>query len=115
VDFMPLHDYNNYLEQCGIVIMNHYRQQAVGNVLTMLWMGAKVYLDERNSLYHYLKRIGVYVFSIQKDLHEDNPDLFLLLNVEERNENRNILKAEIGQDHLLKELRRQLEAVMDEH
>lgn len=114
VDFMPLHVYNTFLEQCGIVIMNHYRQQAVGNVLTMLWMGAKVYLDERNSLYHYLKRIGVYVFSVQEDLRKDNPNLFSLLSTAKRDTNRKILETEIGQDHLLEELRMQLGAIADE-
>lgn len=115
VDFMPLHEYNKHLEQCGIVIMNHYRQQAVGNVLTMLWMGAKVYLDERNTLFHYLKRIGIYVFSIQKDLRSDNPNVFNLLEKNFQESNREILKGEIGQKALLEKLRSQLETIMHEH
>src|SRR5690606_8564482 len=69
---MPLHEYNEYLRLCGIVIMNNYRQQAVGNILTMIWMGAKVFLNEETSLYKYLKRIGVFVFSISTDLDRDN-------------------------------------------
>jgi hypothetical protein len=114
IDFMPLHDYNEYIEQCGIVIMNHYRQQAVGNVLTMLWMGAKVYLDERNTLYHYLNRIGVHVFSIQTELHNDNPEVFSLLSIEDQDNNRHILKNEIGQNLLLKKLREQLIPIVNE-
>lgn len=112
VEFMPLHEYNQYLEQCGIVIMNHYRQQAVGNVLTMLWMGAKVYLDERNTLYHYLKRIGIYVFSIQKDLRNENPKVFLLLEKRFQDANRNILRMEIGQKALLSKLETQLKIIV---
>src|SRR5690554_997666 len=111
VDFMPLHEYNTLLEQCGIVIMNHYRQQALGNILTMLWMGAKVYLDERNTIYHYLLRIGVKIFSIQTDLNKNNADVLTPLHPEEQDANRRILKAEIGQEFLIKELRNHFAAL----
>lgn len=113
VDFMPLHEYNEFVENCGIVIMNHYRQQAVGNVLTMLWMGAKVYLDERNTLYSYLKRIGVYIYSIQQDLQIDNPEVFTLLERGFQDANREILKKEISQKVLLNKLQKQLKIIME--
>ena len=114
VDFMSLHDYNEYLEQCGIVIMNHYRQQAVGNVLSMLWIGAKVFLDERNTLYHYLNRIGVIIFSIQKDLTKNNLEVFTLLSNDEQDINRKILQQEVGQEHLMKQLQKQFELLLNE-
>lgn len=66
-EFIPLKEYNTILSSCSVVIMNHFRQQAVGNILAMLWMGAKVYLNESNTFYHYLKRLGVEVYSIDKD------------------------------------------------
>ncbi|TKS56988.1 TDP-N-acetylfucosamine:lipid II N-acetylfucosaminyltransferase [Mesohalobacter halotolerans] len=102
VDFMPLQEYNLYLEKCGFVIMNHYRQQAVGNVMVMLWMGAKVFLDERNTLYHYLKRLNIYVFSVKLDLNEN--ELSSILTRDQQLHNRKILLQEIGQDFLLHEL-----------
>ena len=113
VDFLPLHEYNKFLEICGIVIMNHYRQQAVGNVLTMLWMGAKVYLTEKNTLFHYLKRIGIFVFSIEEDLNSGNTEVFELLNLEQQNWNRKIIKAEIGQETLLDDLRKQFTSIIN--
>jgi len=114
VDFMSLLDYNTELEQCGIVIMNHFRQQAVGNVMTMLWMGAKVYLDERNSLFHYLTRIGVKICSIDKDLNLQNSDVFELLSIEDQNRNRLILNEEIMQDSLELELKDSFKKIFDE-
>lgn len=111
-DFMPLHEYNEYLEQCGIVIMNHYRQQAVGNVLTMLWMGAKVYLDERNTLYHYLKRIGVNIYSISKDLNSNNANSLTVLKESQQNHNREVLRNEINQEDLLDKLSSQLAQIL---
>lgn len=112
VNFMPLHKYNNYIQSCSIVVMNHYRQQAVGNVLTMLWMGAKVYLDKRNTLYHYLKRINVIVFEVTKDLNPDNPSALLPLTIEEQLHNRKCLHSEISEKEVLTELQQQLDCII---
>lgn len=112
VDFMPLHEYNKSIQSCGIVVMNHYRQQAVGNVLTMLWMGAKVYLDKRNTLYHYLKRIGVHVFEISSDLVSENKDALKLLSLEEQSHNRACLKKEISQEVSLNDLKATINSIL---
>lgn len=86
--FMPLAQYMQTIRRCGIVIMNHFRQQAIGNIVMMIWMGAKVYLNESNTFYHYLKRIGVKVFSIDSDLNETNPKVFTNLDETDAMHNR---------------------------
>ncbi len=96
-EFIPLQDYNKILQSCGIVIMNHYRQQAIGNILASMWMGAKIFLDKRNTFYHYLKRIGCYVYSME-ELSNDNINL---LNKEQIQHNRNVLLKEIGTDAIV--------------
>lgn len=111
IDFMPVHKYNEYLLQCGIVIMNHYRQQAVGNVVTMLFMGAKVYLNEKNTLFKYLKSLNVYVYSISEDLIATNNKCFELLTNAQQLHNRNIVYKEIGQEILISELASQFEEI----
>ncbi|AXT51969.1 hypothetical protein D1818_14355 [Aquimarina sp. BL5] len=112
LDFMPLEDYNKLVRKCGFVIMNHYRQQAVGNILAMLWMGAKVFLDEQNSFYNYLKRIGIHVFSIPKDLIPENKTVFNKLTPDEVSTNRMILSNEIGIETLQKELKEQINTIL---
>lgn len=112
VDFMPLHEYNKNIQSCGIVIMNHYRQQAVGNVLTMIWMGAKVYLDDRNTMFRYLKRIGIHVFNVGSDLTPENKNAFTLLTREEQVHNRECLKREITEEVLLKELQTAVSSIL---
>lgn len=102
--FMPMAEYLKLLSSCGIVIMNHYRQQAVGTVLSMLWMGAKVFLNEKNTLYHYLKRIGCHIFSITEDFEKGHKPLKLLTK-EEVEKNRSILKLEISTDVVIKNLK----------
>ncbi|MFS6538275.1 TDP-N-acetylfucosamine:lipid II N-acetylfucosaminyltransferase [Idiomarina loihiensis] len=71
--FMPVQDYVKIIKQCGYVIMNHRRQQAVGNIIIMLYLGAHVFLREENPTYHFLKNLGVKVSSVQQ--LEDNHDL----------------------------------------
>ncbi len=104
VDFMPLHEYNSFISKCGIVIMNHYRQQATGNILTMIWLGAKVFLNENSTTYSFLKRIGIKVFSVSKDLGKENS--LSLLNQMDVSKNREILKSKISQETLVEEIRR---------
>ena len=114
IEFMPLSS-NKILLGCEIVVMNHYRQQAVGNILAMLWIGAKVYLNESNTFYHYLKINGIIVFSINKDLNPENPTVFRGLVREEILANRIILKRIIGFNTLKKDMERILTQIANEH
>lgn len=105
LEFMPLDEYNRIQKSCSYVIMNHYRQQAVGNVLAAIWMGSKVYLDKRNTVYHYLKRIGVEVFDVN-DL--EIKGLGDVLSKEQINDNRTSIIKQISSDIIIKRLRKQL-------
>ncbi|MBN2611612.1 MAG: TDP-N-acetylfucosamine:lipid II N-acetylfucosaminyltransferase [Bacteroidales bacterium] len=104
-NFIPLQSYINVMLRCGIVIMNHYRQQALGNIFMMLWLGSRVYLNESNSVYHYLKRIGIIVFSIGKDLNKDNPSVLENLSLQEIEQNRAILKKTMEEKQVINTLK----------
>ena len=43
-DYLRYGEYANLLSGCSFGIMNHYRQQGMGNIILLLWMGVKVYL-----------------------------------------------------------------------
>jgi hypothetical protein len=103
--FLPLEEYNRELERCGIVIMNHYRQQAIGNILAMIWLGSKVYLNKSNTFYHYLKRIGIIVFSIEEDLREDNRNALMNLSEDKILHNRALLSETIGEERVISKLK----------
>ena len=72
-DFISIDEYVTLLKQCGFVIMNHKRQQAVGNIVIMLYLGARVFLREDNPTYKMLKKDGA-VISSTLDL-ENQPGL----------------------------------------
>lgn len=57
-EFMSFSDYNNFILSCEIVIMNHKRQQAVGNIVQSLLNGAHIYLRRESTVYQYLQDSG---------------------------------------------------------
>jgi len=57
--WMSLADYNERIRRCGFVVMNHRRQQAVGNIGAALYKGATVYLRRDNPLYGFYTAMGI--------------------------------------------------------
>lgn len=98
ISFLPRDDYNKYIKSCSVVVMNHYRPQAMGNILTSLWLGTRVYMSKKSLLYSFYKRIGCVLFSVEEDLKASNKSALLPLSDEEREKNRSILRSIYGRD-----------------
>jgi dTDP-N-acetylfucosamine:lipid II N-acetylfucosaminyltransferase len=105
LDFMSLEEYNTLISSCGFAIMNHYRQQAIGNIITLLWAGTKVFLNENNLVFTFFKSIGCHIFSIQNDLHKDSFTLLTQLEIEQ---NRTILIKHFSSEATVSILKKQL-------
>lgn len=61
--FLPLEQYLSIVGGCDIVIMNHWRQQGLGNVIAALHAGSRVVLDRRNPLLDFCRERDLTVFS----------------------------------------------------
>ena len=59
-------DYNSFLSSIDIAIMLQDRQAAMGNILRLLGLGKKVYFKSNAPHYLFLKRLGFYVYEIDK-------------------------------------------------
>jgi len=95
--FMPLAEYNAIINGCGFVIMNHVRQQALGNIVAMMYRGSKVFFREESVLYKYFKNMNAFVYSVQE--LKINPRLLdVHLNINEIEHNRLILKSIWSED-----------------
>lgn len=68
--FMPKGDYIKLLASCTVAVFNHIRQQAVGNIIIMLYLGAKVYVRRENPIYSFYKDIGIKIFLIESIVSE---------------------------------------------
>ncbi|VEI18120.1 4-alpha-L-fucosyltransferase [Serratia plymuthica] len=90
IDYMPIESYMKKIAQCGFVIMNHVRQQAVGNIIIMLYMGAKVFLREETPTYKFFKGLGICIFSVQ-ELEISYEKIGSRLTLEEVMNNRKVL------------------------
>jgi hypothetical protein len=70
VDFMPKDEYISLLRSCGLVLMNHVRQQALGNLFISGLLGARLHLHRRSPLYHWLQSQGVPVSDVAQPVSE---------------------------------------------
>lgn len=57
-EFFPLKQYNRILACCSVAIMNHVRQQALGNIGFMLYWGKRVFLNPRGENYKFFHQMG---------------------------------------------------------
>lgn len=89
-EFLPMDKYNNLLASCSIVIMNHLRQQALGNIIITLFFGAKLFLNKENPIYDFLMRHNIVCFTIDQI---DSIHINTQLTSAERLQNKKALKA----------------------
>lgn len=95
-DFLERDIYNQHLLSCNVAIMNHYRHQAMGNIITALWLGSRVYLSKKSTTYTCLKRLGIIIYAVEDDLIPSFQDVLLPLTKSQQTHNREILIREYG-------------------
>lgn len=109
--FLPMDEYNRVMSNCGIVIMNHYRPQAMGNVIAALYMGAKVFLND-TIVYKYFKGLGCHIYLIEEDLKpQNNP--FELPSNKEMAHNRGVLDDYLSTSVLVEGLQKGFTNIYD--
>lgn len=107
--FMSIKEYNKIISSCKFAIFNTRRQQAVGNIIALLWYGAKIFISEKNTFYGYLKSLRIIVFSYEKDLKIKK--LRQGLSETEILNNRKILMNFLSEDNIVKQMKKSLKDV----
>lgn len=85
VDFLPIEKYIATISNCGVIIMNHRRQQALGNIGAALYHGAHLYLAPENPALHFLRSQGITIRSTAAIVESDLPRGPVELSEMERN------------------------------
>lgn len=67
--FVPFEAYTEMLEGIDIAIFNHNRQQALGNIASLLYLGKRVFISPENACKGYFENMGAEVYSTE-DLSE---------------------------------------------
>ncbi len=99
-DFMIREEYNQLISSCSIAILNHNKQHAWGNILTLLYLGLKVFLNYKNPIYTYLIKLDIIVFEMNS-LSQENLDEKLSQNFV--NHNRKILNSNFGSEKVFQQ------------
>ena len=97
-DFLKPEDYTKLLLDVNIAVMNHDRQQGLGNSISLLYMGKKVYLRPETTSFKYFKENGVLVFGIN-DIHHSSFDDFIRFHENDGRINCGILKKEFSEEN----------------
>lgn len=61
-DFMSNTEYIDFLSNIHIAIFNHNRQQGIGNIITLLGLGKKVFIRNDITSWEYFEKLGIKVF-----------------------------------------------------
>ena len=64
-EFMPFEKYLEFLGAIDIAIFAHKRQQAMGNTITLLGLGKKVYMRSDITPWQFFKDIDIEVFDVE--------------------------------------------------
>ena len=104
LNFMPRQEYNRLVQSCSVFIANHHRPNAFGNVLTALWLGARVYASKKNVQTRFLQRLGLHINTMEYDFNTKNADLYNPHTDTEREEDRAILRSIYGKEQMDKNI-----------
>ena len=99
MSFLGTDDYIMLLSGTDIAVMNHERQQGLGNTLPLLYFGKKVYLRKEATTYLFLKELGCAIFDIES-LKFSN-ETFLGINREELMKNREIITNLLSEERYI--------------
>lgn len=100
--WMSLDDYNRRIGSCGFVLMNHRRQQAVGNIGAALYKGATVYMRPENPLLAFYRELGLHVRSTGQLAEERR---LVAITPDERRDNRERIGAYYARERVLQAMR----------
>lgn len=110
LSFLPLADYEAILDSVGFAIMNHSHQHAMGNILSLLFKGTKIYMDPGNSAYQALDRMGAVV----SDISRISSDIFYDgLTQSEIQRNKGVVNTHYSRTALLKQTNSLIEALQN--
>jgi len=76
LNFMPPEEYAKLLSSIDVAIFGHKRQEGLGNILALLYLGKKVYIRSDISTWSFLSRLGIKVFDSKRVVNNEEEKLF---------------------------------------
>jgi dTDP-N-acetylfucosamine:lipid II N-acetylfucosaminyltransferase len=104
-NFMSLETYSDLINSCEIAIMPHIRQQALGNIVKLLYGGCNIYFNEKSNIYKFLYFKGFYISSL-KDLSN-----LITLDIKQKQKNRTLVIEYFGKDTIHKKITEMINSI----
>lgn len=89
-DYLPYDKYLDLVKNCNNVFMGHIRQQALGNIITLLYFGSKIFFFKESVTYKFLINSNIKVYLIE-DFVKNPSDFGFNFSPEELNNQRKSL------------------------
>lgn len=101
LNFMEKDQYASFLNSIDIAIMNQDRQQGLGNILPLLYLGKKVYIREEITTFKYFENKLIKVYKV-KDL--ESVDFISFSNFDKQigDKNKFLIKSEFSDENYFK-------------
>jgi hypothetical protein len=96
--FIGISDYYTFLASIDVAIFNHNRQEAIGNIITLLGFGKKVYIRNDITTFSFLKSLGIKTYSLDQDKE------LTFIDYETLKKNQEIIKKEFNVEKLKNDL-----------
>lgn len=97
-NFIPLDEYNHILKSTDIGIFATDRQQAMGNIFVLLFLGKKIYLKEGYTHYEFFKEKGFKIFNL-KDFSLDK------ISTKDATHNKNLILQKYSKEKQIENFR----------
>ena len=101
LDFIQFDKYVNLLNTMDIAVMNHNRQQGMGNILTLLYLGKKIYMQPDITSYRCLNRLGATIYDINEIERIDFND-FVAFSDDNGKTNSEMIEATYSKENCIK-------------
>lgn len=98
LDFLPTNEYVKILNTVDIAIMNHYRQQAAGNLRILISLGKKIYVNKVSPLYEYYTQEGVFLNTLQDCIFDES--IFISYSDEVKFQNKKAIEGIYSKDKI---------------
>lgn len=100
LDFLNPQEYAKFLATIDIAVFNNDRQQGLGNIFALLYLGKKVYIRDDISTWEYLKKqLNLKIYNY-KDIKRQ--DYLEFINVEESETNKEKVRLLFDQNYIKK-------------
>lgn len=111
-EFLEKDGFQNIYGNAAALVINSYRQMALGNIFTAIGTGTKIYLSKKNSTYAFFLNNDIRVFSIEDCFFEDYKNNEVFLSKEEAIHNVEKMK-EISKKYTVEDFQRKIIKIIE--